>query len=242
MAKDIIVLTGAEKVYNLKKKNEVRALNDVNFKATEGESLAIIGVSGSGKTTLLNCLACVDGFTAGSYRLFGQDISSFSDTQLSEIRSNRIGYVVQEYGLLEKDKVFDNVYIPLCFSSKFRKTKERKQRTRDCLAYVGLSDKSKERVLNLSGGQKQRVAIARAMVNDPDIIIADEPTAALDSKTKKEVMAVLLSLCQSKKTVIVVTHDSEVARMCSQVYEIKDGKIWPKASRKQTGKETKSGN
>jgi putative ABC transport system ATP-binding protein len=223
---DVIKLEKITKVYNSGKKNEVRALSDVNLRVGQGESLAIVGVSGSGKTTLLNGLACVDSFSSGNYDLFGEDILHRNDAELSAIRSNRIGYVVQEYGLLEKDKVFDNVYIPLCFSAKYKKKKARQERVLDCLQYVGLLDKVKEKVMNLSGGQKQRVAIARAMVNDPDIIIADEPTAALDSKTKKEVMDVLLSLTQKCKTVIVVTHDNEVASWCSKVMEIKDGKIF----------------
>ena len=220
-----IELKDVKKIYNRGKENEVVALNNISLTINSGDSLAIMGVSGSGKTTLLNSIGCIDSFTSGDYFLKGMNIKRFNDAELAEIRSNYIGYILQEYGLLYRDSVLDNVILPLCFSSKYKTLKERKARAKACLEEVGLLDKIKEKVINLSGGQKQRVAIARAIVNNPEIILADEPTGALDSKTKEEIMDILIRLNNEGKTVIVVTHDKEVAERMNKTIEIYDGKI-----------------
>jgi ABC-type antimicrobial peptide transport system, ATPase component len=222
---NLIVLKNLNKTYNLKKANENHVLKDINLEIHKGEALSIMGVSGSGKTTLLNIIGCLDNFDTGTYILNNQDVSKANDFTLAKIRSNFIGYVLQEYSLINKQTVYENVVLPLCLSNKYHSHKACKERVFEVLKMVGIMDKMKEKVINLSGGQRQRVAIARAMINDPEILLADEPTAALDSNTKKEIMELFISLNKLGKTIIIVTHDKEVASYFNKVLYIKDGKI-----------------
>lgn len=221
---EIIKLTNIHKKYNKDKPNEVHALRGVDLVVNKGESLAIMGVSGSGKSTLLNIIGCLDTSTDGEYLLDGNSISTKTATELAEIRNSIFGFVLQSYGLIESDKVINNVRVPLLFSKKY-KPKEQNGRIETVLYKLKMDYLKNTKVRELSGGQKQRVAIARAMVNDPDVILADEPTSALDSVTADEIIGVLKDLQKKGKTIIVVTHDINVANKMDRIVTIKDGII-----------------
>lgn len=221
---EIIKLKNIHKKYNVGKQNEVHALCGVDLVVNKGESVAIMGVSGSGKSTLLNIIGCLDKMTEGNYLLRGENINSKNMTELAEIRNSTFGFVLQSYGLIESDKVVNNVRLPLLFSKKY-KPNEQNDHIDTVLYRLKISHLKNVKVRELSGGQKQRVAIARAMVNDPDIILADEPTSALDSTTATEIIDVLKNLQKKGKTIIVVTHDINVAQKMDRIVTIIDGKI-----------------
>lgn len=220
----MIELKNIYKTYNRGMQNEVRALRGVDLSVGDGESLAVMGVSGSGKSTLLHIIGCLDTPTQGEYRLNGKDICRLGNTELSRIRNKNIGFVLQDYGLVMNDSVFNNVVVPLIFNKQV-KASQREGLVMNVLEAMGISAYRKTKVGRLSGGQRQRVAIARAIVNDPDVILADEPTAALDSATANEIMGVLQELNDRGKTIILVTHDAGMAGKMRRIVRIADGVI-----------------
>ena len=202
---------------------EVRAIDGVSFSVYPGEFLAIIGQSGSGKSTCMNIIGCLDVPTTGTYLLNGTDVSKLNDNQLAEIRNEMLGFIFQQYNLLPKLNVLDNVKLPLMY--KGLKESEQTKRAMEALERVGLADKYHHKPSQLSGGQQQRVSIARALAGSPSVILADEPTGALDSKTSKEVMAFLKELIEQVNTIILITHDNSIAATAKRVIRIHDGKI-----------------
>lgn len=201
----------------------VKALDNVSLNINKGEYLAILGPSGSGKSTLMNVLGCLDTLTSGNYILEDKPVSSLSNHQLAKIRNQKIGFVFQSFNLLDYANAIDNVALPLVYSGT--KLKERRQRAEYLLESVGLGDRLYHKPNQLSGGQKQRVAIARALVNDPQIILADEPTGALDSTSGAEIEALFNQLHQAGRTLIIVTHDVALAQRTRRIITIKDGKV-----------------
>lgn len=220
----IINIENLHKIYNENKPNAVHALRGINMEIEEGETVAIMGISGSGKSTLLHIIGCMDKATDGKYYLNGEDISGLNGKELAKIRNNEIGFVLQDYGLIENESVFQNVKLPLMFSEKYQYSKIN-ARVKEVLGLFGIDELYKKKVRDLSGGQKQRVAIARAVVNEPKIILADEPTSALDSATSEEILGVFDELHNMGKTVIMVTHDKRVAERMQRIVYIKDGII-----------------
>ncbi|MCY9844290.1 ABC transporter ATP-binding protein [Vibrio caribbeanicus] len=202
---------------------EVRALDGVDLSIERGEYLAILGPSGSGKSTLMNMLGCLDTPTRGDYHLDGSDVAKLEANQLAAIRNQNIGFVFQSFNLLEYASALDNVALPLVYAGV--SAKQRKQRAAALLEQVGLGDRLDHKPNQLSGGQKQRVAIARALVNDPQILLADEPTGALDSKSGAEIEALFNQLHSEGRTIIIVTHDNALAERTKRIITIKDGKI-----------------
>lgn len=199
------------------------ALTDINLLIGKGEFVSIIGASGSGKTTLLNIIGCMDLPTKGEYRIDGEDISSMKEDALSKIRGKQIAFIFQNFALIENLSVYENVEIPLL---KQRLTKaERKGRIISALKSVGMEGLSKKRPSHISGGQKQRVAIARAIACGAEVILADEPTGALDSKTAEDIMRLLTELNENGTTILVITHDMKVANYAHRIIEIEDGRI-----------------
>lgn len=219
----MIKLTNIKKTYNPKKTNEFEALHNISLEIQDGEMVAVIGKSGAGKSTLLHILACIDSYEDGEYRIDGTLVKKLSERKLAQIRNEKIGMVMQDFALVEDFTAIENVMLPLDFAK--RKKPNRKQIAMDALKSVGMDSMAKKPVNKLSGGQKQRVAIARAIVNQPSVILADEPTGALDSKTAQEIMEVFKELHQQGKTVIIVTHDMGVAEQCDRIIEIADGQI-----------------
>lgn len=211
------------KIYNPKKANEYEALHRVSCEISDGEMVAIIGKSGAGKSTLLHILACIDSYQSGEYTIDGTLVKNLSEGQYAQIRNEKIGIVMQDFALVEDFSALENVLIPLDFAKK--KIKNKKEKALEALKAVGMGDLSKKPCNKLSGGQKQRVAIARAIVNEPAMILADEPTGALDTKTSAEIMELFKRLNKEGKTVVIVTHDPKVAEQCSRVIEVSDGKI-----------------
>lgn len=201
--------------------NILRALDEVSFEIKAGELVAITGTSGSGKSTLMNIIGCLDKATSGKYTLAGNDIATQTTDQLAEIRNKFVGFVFQSFNLLPRSNAIENVELPLLYSGKTNT----KALAEEALASVGLADRKDHFPNQLSGGQKQRVAIARAIVTNPAIILADEPTGALDSKTTEEIMAIFENLNQKGRTVIIVTHEHEIADRCKRKIQMKDGKI-----------------
>lgn len=220
---NLIELQKVCKVYNKGRANEVRALSDVDLTIEAGDSLAVMGVSGSGKSTLLNILGCIDAPTTGKYLYDGKPVDELSDGGRAALRSSAIGFVLQNYGLLPDDKVWENIALPMLLAGKRRKVI--KQRIRELLATVGLEDKYNERVRELSGGQVQRVAIARAMANRPRVLLADEPTGALDYKTACGILELLMQLNAEGMTVVMVTHDSRMAEYMARTVTLSDGRL-----------------
>lgn len=218
----MIELIGGVKIYG-KGSSRVFALNGLSLQIQKGELVALMGPSGSGKSTLLNIIGCIDQLTSGSYLLDGTDIQNFSHMRLAQLRNKRFGFVLQDFGLIDHWTVSKNVEIPLSYAKP--SDKKPKERIEQVLNQLQIADKKSELAYRLSGGQKQRVAIARAIVNDPQIILADEPTGALDQKTGREVLNILQKIHQAGKTVIIVTHDPTVAGVCNRVIQIVDGKM-----------------
>jgi len=202
---------------------EIRALDGVDLSIEKGEFLSILGPSGSGKSTLMNMLGCLDKPTEGEYQLDGKNVAALSANDLAGIRNQKIGFVFQSFNLLEYASALDNVALPLVYSGI--KAKERRKRAVALLEQVGLGDRLDHKPNQLSGGQKQRVAIARALVNDPQIILADEPTGALDSKSGAEIEALFNQLHAEGRTLIIVTHDNSLAERTKRIVTIKDGKV-----------------
>jgi len=202
--------------------NKFDVLTDINLSIEKGEYVAIIGPSGAGKSTLMNIIGCLDKKTSGDYILDGLD-TDCSDSKLAEIRNKKIGFIFQNYNLLSRLNIMENVQLPLMYLGIA--SKELKSRAEAALIKVGLEDHMKHKPNELSGGQMQRVAIARALVTNPQIILADEPTGALDSKSGGEVLKMLDDLNKEGNTIIVITHDNEVASKCRRIVTIKDGKI-----------------
>jgi putative ABC transport system ATP-binding protein len=199
------------------------ALKNVTLSIKEGESLAIMGTSGSGKSTLLNILGLIDSSSTGEYFLKGKSITEYKEVEKAKTRNKTFGFVLQNFELLPNYTVYKNVELPLAYSKV--PNKEWKNKVLHSLEMVNLSDKQKSRPSMLSGGQKQRTAIARALVNDPEIIICDEPTGALDSKTSHEIMNQLMEIHRLGKTLIIVTHDDKVAKRCERILRIEDGRL-----------------
>ncbi|CAM3354815.1 ABC transporter ATP-binding protein [Vibrio cholerae] len=203
--------------------NVVKALDGVDLTIRHGEFLAILGPSGSGKSTLMNVLGCLDKPTAGRYQLDGHPVDSLSTQQLAAIRNQKIGFVFQSFNLLEYASALDNVALPLVYAVV--KAKDRRRRATELLTRVGLADRLDHKPNQLSGGQKQRVAIARALINQPQILLADEPTGALDSKSGAEIEALFNELHREGRTIIVVTHDNELAKRTKRIVTIRDGQV-----------------
>ena len=220
----MIEIKNLVKIYNKGKTNEFCALKGIGLSIEEGEMVAIIGKSGAGKSTLLHILAAIDSYDKGSYLVDGVSVGDLKEKQRARFRNQKIGIVMQDYALIDEYTIEENVQIPLIFG-KVKGNDVRRQKIMTALENVGLAELAKKPVRQLSGGQKQRVAIARALVNNPAFLLADEPTGALDSKTSGEIMDVFEKLNQGGKTVIIVTHDMEVAARCGRVIEISDGEI-----------------
>ena len=222
MSKPLVEFQDIYKIYVMGDQ-EVRAIDGVSFSVYEGEFLAIIGQSGSGKSTCMNIIGCLDVPTSGKYLLNGTDVSKLNDNKLAEIRNEMLGFNFQQYNLLPKLNVLENVKLPLMY--KGLKESEQNKRAMEALERVGLSDKCRNKPSQLSGGQQQRVSIARALAGSPSVILADEPTGALDSKTSKEVMDFLTELNAQGNTIILITHDNSIAATAKRVMRINDGKI-----------------
>ncbi len=201
----------------------VRALNGVTFNVDENEYIAIMGPSGSGKSTLMNMIGCLDTPTSGEYILNGNRVSELDDSELAQVRNREIGFVFQTFNLLPRTDCLSNVELPLIYSGI--KSSERKKRAKDVLTRVGLGDRVDHKPNELSGGQRQRVAIARALVNNPSILLADEPTGNLDTKTGEEIMNLFEELYRAGNTIILVTHENEIAEHARRVVRLRDGLI-----------------
>ena len=220
----MIEIKNLVKIYNKGKTNEFCALKGIDLSIEEGEMVAIIGKSGAGKSTLLHILAAIDSYDKGRYLVDGVSVGDLKEKDRARFRNQKIGIVMQDYALIDEYTIEENVQIPLIFG-KVKGNDVRREKIMTALENVGLAELAKKPVRQLSGGQKQRVAIARALVNNPAFLLADEPTGALDSKTSGEIMDVFEKLNQGGKTVIIVTHDMEVAARCGRVIEISDGEI-----------------
>ena len=220
VAAEIIRLVDVSKVYGSGDAT-VRAVDDVSLSVNEGDFLAVMGPSGSGKSTLMHILGCLDVPTSGEYLFAGEDVSRMNEGELASIRNRRIGFVFQQFHLLSSMSAWRNVELPLLY----RTARDRKQMALNALAQVGLSDRVQHRPNQLSGGQQQRVAIARALVTDPTMILADEPTGNLDSKASREVLDMLTGLNKAGHTIILITHDPNVAGVAERVVEMADGTL-----------------
>ncbi|HHY80476.1 MAG TPA: ABC transporter ATP-binding protein [Thermoanaerobacter sp.] len=218
----LIKIRNLTKIYKMGE-NEVRALDGINLDIEKGEFVSIVGQSGSGKTTLMNIIGCLDVKTSGEYFLNGIDTSKLSDNQLADLRCSEIGFVFQNFNLLQKMTALENVELPMIY--KAVPTKERRQRAEMLLEMVGLKERMHHRPNELSGGQQQRVAIARALANNPHLILADEPTGNLDSKSGSEIMKIIKELNERGNTVVLITHDPNIAAQAKRIVRIKDGRI-----------------
>jgi putative ABC transport system ATP-binding protein len=221
--KSIIRLEDLRKIYTLGLENEVRALDGVTLQINEGSYVAIMGPSGSGKSTMLNLLGCLDRPTSGRYFLGDVDVSKMPDDELSRVRGKRIGFIFQSYNLIAQLTVIENIQVPLIYQGADLKATY--AHCAELAEMVGLGGRLHHRPAQLSGGQQQRVAIARSLVNDPLMILADEPTGNLDSKTGRDVLEMIDRLNRSGKTIVLVTHDEKVAARAARVIHMKDGKV-----------------
>lgn len=217
-----IALQNVTKVYSMGDAT-VHALAGVTLSIPDGDFAAIIGPSGSGKSTLMNILGCLDRPTSGSYYLGGQEVARFNDNQLAATRNKKIGFVFQNFNLLPRMSALQNVALPLVYAGGNKQT--RLEKAYETLGTVGLAERKNHRPNELSGGQRQRVAIARALVNDPDLLIADEPTGNLDTKSSNEIMDIFCKLNQQGRTVIMVTHEPDIAAFARRVIHVRDGEI-----------------
>jgi len=238
MAKWVVEAEDLSKVYKMGEV-EVHALRGLSLKVKPGEVLAVMGPSGSGKSTLMNILGCLDRPTSGTYELDGESVANLDDDQLADIRSRKVGFIFQTFNLLGRTSALENVELPLRYAGA---TNGRSERARQALEAVGLGDRLHHRPNELSGGQQQRVAIARALVNNPAMIMADEPTGNLDSKAGEDIMKLLLGMNKERGvTLIIVTHDAEVAAQTNRIITIRDGRIDEKEAEKpKTTKKNKS--
>ena len=219
----MIRLEHITKIYNMQDSNACRALNDVSLCIEDGEMVAIIGKSGAGKSTLLHILACIDTYEEGEYYLDEELIRAMPGTKMAQVRNEKIGLVMQDYALVEEYSVLGNVMLPLDFSKQTIRNK--KEKALAVLESVAMKEYASKRAAKLSGGQKQRVAIARAIVNEPKLILADEPTGALDSSTAGEIMDLFHELHELGQTIVIVTHDMDIAKQCDRIIELADGCI-----------------
>ena len=222
MAEPLIELKDIYKIYHMGDE-QVRANDGISLTINRGEFVAIVGKSGSGKSTLMNIIGALDVPTSGSYLLGGEDVDQMSDDQLADIRNRMIGFIFQQYNLLPKSNLLENVELPLLYAKV--PAEERRERAMRSLERVGLADKWKNMPNQLSGGQKQRVSIARALAGSPSLILADEPTGALDSKTSRDVLGFLKQLNGEGNTIVMITHDNTIAMEARRVVRIKDGQI-----------------
>ena len=229
----LIEIKNIYKIYNEGKESEVRALDGVTLSIDRGEFVAIIGASGSGKSTLMNILGCLDVPTYGDYILNGTDVTDRTDRQLAHIRNKEIGFIFQGYNLIPALTAYENVELPLI--SQGISVFQRKERVMAALERVGMADRFGHRPSEMSGGQQQRVAIARAIATHPPIIMADEPTGALDSKTGKHVLEILHSLHEGGSTIILITHDNGIAATAHRIVRISDGHIVADGTREEVG-------
>lgn len=219
----LIELNGIDKIYQ-SKQIQFQALKKIDMMVEEGEMLAIQGKSGAGKSTLMHIIGCVDSFNRGVYLLDGINVGKLNDRQLSKIRNQKMGFIMQDFALVPKLSVFDNIAIPLYLSNSV-KLKEIAPMVKKAAQEVALTDQLDKKANQLSGGQKQRVAIARAIVNSPKIILADEPTGALDGTTANEIILLLKKQNKKGKTIIIITHDDSIANYCNRIIKIEDGKL-----------------
>ena len=218
----LIHIENMKKIYN-PGENEVRALDGIDLDIEKGDLVAIVGHSGSGKSTLMNMLGCLDTPTSGKYVLDGQDVASMTDNQLADVRNKEIGFIFQGFNLISNLDAVGNVELPLVYRGVSKN--ERKQLAMEALKSVGLEDRMKHKPNEMSGGQQQRVAVARAVAAKPPLILADEPTGNLDTKSTQEIMEILKELHRSGRTVIIITHDEEIASQAHRVIRILDGRI-----------------
>lgn len=224
MKNKLIKMEGIKKSFNIGKENELEILHGIDFDVNEGEFVSVVGQSGSGKSTLMNIIGLLDRQTSGYYELNKVDISSLKDSELSAYRSKKIGFVFQNFNLIPRSNALKNVELPMTYAGISKK--DRAERAERLLEIVEMKDRMDHLPNELSGGQKQRVAIARAMANNPDIILADEPTGALDSKTGRNVMDLFHKLNEvEKRTIIVITHNLELAKEASRIYKMNDGNL-----------------
>ena len=220
----LIEMRGIVKTYNVGKENELEILHGIDLAVYPGEFVAIVGESGSGKSTLMNIIGVLDQPTAGTYRLDGVDVQRASRDEMSEVRNKKIGFVFQNFNLIGRTTAQRNVELPMLYAGVG--ARQREQRARELLAMVGMEQRRFHQPNELSGGQKQRVAIARSLVNDPAILLADEPTGALDSETSRHVMDIFHTLHrQQGKTIVLITHSQELAAECPRVITLRDGNI-----------------
>lgn len=222
MKKELIDIKGISQFYYMGAET-VKALKSIDLQIFKNEYVAIMGQSGSGKTTLMNILGCLDTPTAGTYMLNDKDVSKMSDNSLAEVRNKEIGFVFQTFNLLPRMTALENVMLPLVYAGYKKET--RIEKAKIALERVGLQDRMTHRPNELSGGQRQRVAIARAMVNDPSIILADEPTGNLDSKVSEEIMQLFNDIHQAGNTIILVTHEEDIAMFAHRIIRLKDGEV-----------------
>jgi putative ABC transport system ATP-binding protein len=223
-----IWMEGITKTYRLGEVT-IPVLNDINLSIEEGEFVAIMGASGSGKSTLMNIIGCLDRPTSGQYVFEGKDLTSFSDNELAYVRNQRIGFVFQQFNLLPRATALNNVMVPLIYANVPKA--RRRERATEALVRVGLGDRLHSRPNQLSGGQQQRVAIARALVNHPALVLADEPTGALDTKTSQDVMNLLVELNEQGITIVIVTHEADIAAQTERIIQLQDGHIIHAAER-----------
>jgi len=218
----MIQMTNISKIYHVGGE-EVRALDGANIQIAQGEFVAIIGPSGSGKSTLMNILGCLDVADSGEYFLDGQAIEEYSENELAHIRNKKIGFIFQSFNLLAKLTAAENVELPLIYQGV--NVSERKKRVKEALELVELGDRSRHKPTELSGGQQQRVAVARALVTNPSLLLADEPTGNLDSKTGVEIMRLFHQLHEAGNTIVLITHDNDVAKQAARRIHISDGRV-----------------
>ena len=220
--KEIIRIEGLTKHYRIGDE-VIKALNGVDLSIRKNEYVALMGPSGSGKSTIMNIIGCLDTPTSGSYFLNGPDVAQLSDNELAEIRNKEIGFVFQTFNLLPRYSALDNVALPLVYAGVPKE--ERQERAKQALISVGLGDRLHHKPNELSGGQRQRVAVARALVNRPSIILADEPTGNLDTKTSHEIMGLFDDIHAAGNTIVIVTHEEDIARMARRIVRMRDGKV-----------------
>ncbi len=222
--KPVIQLDGVEKVYQTGEV-AVKAVRGVSLTVMPGEFVAVMGASGSGKSTLMNLIGCLDRPTEGRYRLDGEEVGALSKSELSGVRNQRLGFVFQGFNLLSRTSALENVELPLLYSPSGHGRRELRRRSLAALAQVGLSERAEHHPSQLSGGQQQRVAIARALVNEPALLLADEPTGNLDTRTSLEIMAIFQELNRKGMTILMVTHEPDIARYCLREITMRDGRV-----------------
>jgi putative ABC transport system ATP-binding protein len=223
-AKPVIQLEGIDKIYQTGEV-AVKAVRGVSLTVKPGEFAAVMGASGSGKSTLMNLIGCLDRPTAGRYLLDGEDVGALSKSELSRVRNQRLGFVFQGFNLLSRTSALENVELPLLYSPHGHGRRELRRRSLAALAQVGLADRAEHYPSQLSGGQQQRVAIARALVNEPALLLADEPTGNLDTRTSLEIMAIFQELNRKGMTILMVTHEPDIARYCLREITMRDGQV-----------------